>query len=115
MTPLELLKHYMYPYYQDVTDEAYLNQMLSDFGNPEKAASMIWKQSVTKIWSGNVRSYGSGSTSTVFQSLGDLIDFCNSQAKVYDMIDASKRRSGSMMVATEKPTFVGGASDGYPY
>jgi len=115
MTELELMKRYMYPYYQDATDEAYLTQMLADFGTPESAASMLWKQSATLFASGNVRSYGSGSTSTVFQSLKDAIEFCNSQAKLYDGLDKAKRRVGSIMVATEKTTFVGGASDEYPY
>ncbi len=115
MTDLELLKRYVYPYYQDETDEAYLLKILEDYGTPEASASVLWKQGATLIWSGNIRAYGSGSTSTTFQSLKDVMEFCKAQAKIYSDMDKAKKHSGSLMVATAKTPFVGGASDEYYY
>jgi len=112
MTDLDLLKKYIYPYYQ-TDDDTYLELLLVDYSRPAKTASILWMQSATLIWSGGIKAYGTGSTSTSFQSLKEVSDFCRAQARVYRDMDKVNRHSGSIAVAVDKMEFVGGASDEY--
>jgi len=44
MTNLDKLKHFMKPYYQEVTDEVLLNEYLSQYTYPECAAAALWEE-----------------------------------------------------------------------
>lgn len=111
MTDIELLKTYMSPYYQSTEDEALLEMYLETHKTAEASASVLWSVSATKIWAGNIKSFGTGAESTSFQTLYNVIKFCSSQAEAFAKLDANKRRIGSMMGTVKPVRFAGGATD----
>jgi hypothetical protein len=69
-TPLETLKFYMKPYYQDVTDDPFLTAFLTKYGSPECAAAELWDLKAVELagQSGGVESIKNGAESTKFTS-----------------------------------------------
>lgn len=111
MTLIENLTRYMYPYYQDVTDVAFLESLLVTHITPELSASVLWAQSATQIWSGNIKAFSTGTTSTTYQSLKEIMDFCIAQSLLYSNLDKVSLNNGSVFFATHKTHVAGGVHD----
>ena len=111
MTNLEKLKWYMYPYYQTYDYETILDEYITTYGSVERAASALWGELPPRIASGGIKSYDTGASSTVFQDLNKITDYCRERAKHYEMVARDNETNGSIIACTRRTRVVGGAND----
>ena len=114
MTDLEKLKHFMNPYYQDVSDEALLNVYLTDYTYPECAASALWYELGGKagLEMQGVQKIDSGAEKTVFSEPGTMQLACDRQANYFGERCNDINGVGSVVVKTSKPN-IGGIEETY--
>ena len=107
MTDLELLKKYLYPYYQTGEDE-YLEAELTRWGSVGRAASSIWRRSAYNLYFGKIKSFDTGAESTEFHSLKEAMDFCEYMANSAENDFNKKNNTSSAVIAgVYKDMFIG--------
>ena len=114
MTDLTKLKHFMEPYYQEVTDETLLQEYLTDYTYPECAASALWYELKGKVGfdSDGVRKIATGSEKFEYSEIGTLQLACDKNGKYYGERCDALNQNGSMAVKVSKAT-VGGVTETY--
>jgi len=83
-TALGQLKRYMYPFYQDDSDEVLLAEYLGAYGYVYLAAANMWFEMPGRMIAGNIKSFSSGAEDTQFNSLAEVVAFCKAQGKHFE-------------------------------
>lgn len=97
----------MKPYYQEDTDEEMLQEYLTEFKTPEKAASMLWGELPAVINSGAVKAYNTGASGTTFFTPKEVMEMCKERSEYF--ANRADKRRGSLAVKVYKEPIAGGA------
>lgn len=75
-TALDQIKKYVYPYYQEESDEVLLAEYLGKYGTSYLGASNLWGEMPPQIIAGNLKSLKTGNEGTTFISPKEAVEYC---------------------------------------
>ena len=114
MLDIDKLKHFMEPYYQDITDETLLQEYLDENIYPECAASKLWYELQGKVGFQNegISKINTGAEKFEYSQIGTLQLACERNGKYYDDKCKELNQNGSLVVRIAKGV-VGGVTEDY--
>jgi len=114
VTNANKLKHFMKPYYQELTDMSLLADYITDYTYPECAASALWYELAGEkgLALDGIQKIDTGAEKFVYSEPGTMQLACEKQGKYFAERCNDINGSGSVVVKTSKPT-IGGISELY--
>lgn len=112
MTSTEKLKHFMKPYYQEITDISLLETYIADYAYPECAASVLWFELAGELGfqMDGVQKLDTGAEKFVYSEPGTMQLACEKQGKYFAERCNDLNGYGSVMVKVAKGS-VGGIAE----